>query len=477
MGMSASQARFLGLTARKSNVEYEGQQVNQQRTNLANQTAILNNQMLALEVPIPPDVNQFYNEMYVFTDGDKKCEIVSGLGRDTITVSETDSQYDVYSQKCNLGSPVTLTMLEGELSLNNHKMTLLNAESSRAQIRTILNGGHAGNEPPFMCSFLDKNSFKAVTDDESVIKDTEKTKYINKLDKVQFPLTDDSDFETNFKAGVPTYYMEKDEDGNCVYTQVTEENYDAIMVLANDDVVDFEVYQESRDDNNEPVKVALSQEEAENTKGLELYTGESKFVELTQELWNEAKEAGNEELMNYYIENLDFTSQYASNNQLYYYTKDSCVRYIQKSFTDSVQNEGDAGQFVINQEYYEQCYKNTINNVYSNCLWNKESSGRYSSVTAKDPSGTVKTFSLQFTKVQDEAAYEQAMQEYEYKKAQYEKAVSDINAKTSTIQQQDKTLELRLKSLDTEQEALTKEMEAVKKVINNNVENTFNTFS
>ena len=40
MGMAASQARFLGLTARKNNVEFEGQQINQQRTALSNQTAL-----------------------------------------------------------------------------------------------------------------------------------------------------------------------------------------------------------------------------------------------------------------------------------------------------------------------------------------------------------------------------------------------------------------------------------------------------
>ena len=39
MGMAASQARFLGLTARKTNTEYEGQQINQQRTMLSNQSA------------------------------------------------------------------------------------------------------------------------------------------------------------------------------------------------------------------------------------------------------------------------------------------------------------------------------------------------------------------------------------------------------------------------------------------------------
>ena len=37
MGMAASQARFLGLTARKSNNEYQAQQINQQRLDLASQ--------------------------------------------------------------------------------------------------------------------------------------------------------------------------------------------------------------------------------------------------------------------------------------------------------------------------------------------------------------------------------------------------------------------------------------------------------
>ena len=54
MGMAASQARYLGLTARKTNVEYEGQQVNQQRTALANESAGLFRRLLALDVPTAP---------------------------------------------------------------------------------------------------------------------------------------------------------------------------------------------------------------------------------------------------------------------------------------------------------------------------------------------------------------------------------------------------------------------------------------
>lgn len=66
MGLAASQARFLGLTARKSNVEYEGQQVNQQRTALAEEVNSLYNSLASLAVPIAPDATQYYESNYSF---------------------------------------------------------------------------------------------------------------------------------------------------------------------------------------------------------------------------------------------------------------------------------------------------------------------------------------------------------------------------------------------------------------------------
>ena len=59
MGMAASQARYLALVARKSNCEYEGQQINQARTVLSNQSANLFNQMLGLNVPVPPSTADY----------------------------------------------------------------------------------------------------------------------------------------------------------------------------------------------------------------------------------------------------------------------------------------------------------------------------------------------------------------------------------------------------------------------------------
>ena len=67
--MAASQARYLGLTARKTNVEYEGQQINQARTALGNQSATLWNQMLSLSIPTCPNTTDYTTVQYSFSDG------------------------------------------------------------------------------------------------------------------------------------------------------------------------------------------------------------------------------------------------------------------------------------------------------------------------------------------------------------------------------------------------------------------------
>ncbi len=71
MGLAASQARYLALTARKTNVEYQGQQINQQRTHLANESAGIFNEMLALKVPTAPSVADYMDTNYSFEDLNK----------------------------------------------------------------------------------------------------------------------------------------------------------------------------------------------------------------------------------------------------------------------------------------------------------------------------------------------------------------------------------------------------------------------
>lgn len=83
MGMAASQARFLGLTARKTNVEYQGQQVNQARTALANESAGLFNSMMVLAVPVPPVVNDYYETRYNFDSATNTNYSISSIKEST----------------------------------------------------------------------------------------------------------------------------------------------------------------------------------------------------------------------------------------------------------------------------------------------------------------------------------------------------------------------------------------------------------
>ena len=77
MGMAASQARFLSLTARKTNVEYEGQQINQQRTSLSNQSSNYYSQLCNMVVPTPPNSEDYSKTTYTFEDGSETNTINS----------------------------------------------------------------------------------------------------------------------------------------------------------------------------------------------------------------------------------------------------------------------------------------------------------------------------------------------------------------------------------------------------------------
>ena len=98
MGMAASQARFLGLTARKTNVEYEGQQINQQRTALSNQTASYYTNLLGMNVPQPPSVQDYTKTIYSFTDGALNNQLTSMIahadGSYTISYARTYMDHD-----------------------------------------------------------------------------------------------------------------------------------------------------------------------------------------------------------------------------------------------------------------------------------------------------------------------------------------------------------------------------------------------
>lgn len=78
MGMAASQARYLELEARQTNVEYQGQQINQQRTELSEVSNGLFTQLMGLQVPIAPSSTNYTTTNYTFNNGANDCTIAEG---------------------------------------------------------------------------------------------------------------------------------------------------------------------------------------------------------------------------------------------------------------------------------------------------------------------------------------------------------------------------------------------------------------
>lgn len=93
MGMAAGQARFIQLTARKSNVEYQGQQINQQRTTLSNVSSSYNTQLLSLTVPTPPSVANFTSTVYSWQNDAGVTNTITSLI--PVAGDQTGTQYKV----------------------------------------------------------------------------------------------------------------------------------------------------------------------------------------------------------------------------------------------------------------------------------------------------------------------------------------------------------------------------------------------
>lgn len=157
----------------------------------------------------------------------------------------------------------------------------------------------------------------------------------------------------------------------------------------------------------------------------------------------------------------------------YYTTEMDLQKSISSAYTeDSLADNGiDSQQSKL--AYYNAVYLDTKVEVIQKALLESDGYGRFKTVKFEDDS-TVYTLNVET--INDDAAYEDAMNKYYYEQDVYDKNIADINAKTEIIQAQDRTLELRLEQLNTEQSALQNEMEAVKKVVDKNIESSFKTF-
>ena len=434
MGMAASQARYLALTARKTNTEWEGQQINQARTALANQSANLFNQLLALEVPNAPKTTDYTELQYSYTDGENESVLDSWQ-----QLSSADPNYNYivnsyYYANVYTGSRKLLenpqVQTKGEVTINDFK-------GQNPQVT------YNANDNTYTITTADGNSqtYSAIKNVESDL-------------KLKNALTD---FET------------------------AKDMAKADGVLTTDGVYG---YQDSNGTWHFLLENEIEEPKDYSTVYVPSYVGNSKLTQLNEltsdqaaELAQVLKDCPDSSMKDYLSFDNDGNLVYNGEGIYSFDMQGKTYFTTEQDLYNSMQTQYNYDKPIDVQEklaYYNASYLKTRIEQTNHALLETDGNGRFTSVKFDNNSVV---YDLNVETVTDEAAYKDAMNEYVYKKEQYEKTIADINAKTSIIQQEDRTLELRLKQLDTEQNALATEMDAVKKVIKDNVEKTFKTFS
>lgn len=492
MGMSASQARFLGLTARKTNVEFEGQQINQQRTTLSNQSANYYNDLLGMAVPVPPSVDDYTKAVYTFEDGALTNQITAMIAQNngTYTVSYLRTWKDDFSMVSAATSIVTRTT---DGANNNYKVgsnTLRKlGEFGDDAIKTTEKTQKVGNK-----IVIDGISY-AVTKKDDGYYIEEKTG-----DTTEVALT----AEEQKNIGYYSYDAKKDllvqyqKNGNGTYSPINEDGTVDTTTTVTEDKVLPAIYDEKNDkvswvsqkDDGTLVKEDYKTQERQLTQAEidSITTQEGGDVTIDGDAINDEylKSLSEDQLKQLLKEE----EQYLSLLKQKYGDGDYMVRYVQNTTTgeyepyfyklDNLQNANydDNGNSQSNINCYKIGTETKTEEVKAveGCEIEKDSSGRYINITIKDASGNKITYALTTTTATDQAAYDDAMNQYEYEKYEYDQAIQDINSKIEIIQSEDKNLELRLKQLDTEQDAISTEIDAVQKVIEKNVESSFKTF-
>lgn len=168
MGMAASQARYIALTARKSNVEYEGQQINQSRLMLANQSADLFNQMLGMSVPTAPSSTDFSKLQYSYSDGINTSVIENfyQIGKDSEDYNYIVSSY--HMEKVYTGSRKQLNDPQIQATKNDKYSYDPTKNQKEIGVKAILTPAQTGNNTYIITDTNNKtHTFRPVNNEVS----------------------------------------------------------------------------------------------------------------------------------------------------------------------------------------------------------------------------------------------------------------------------------------------------------------------
>ena len=423
MGMAASQARFLGLTARKTNVEFEGQQINQQRTTLSNESANYYNSLLGMSVPVAPSVDEYTKTVYSFNDGALTNEITS-------MIAQPNGKY-MMSYLSSWQDDFSVVSASSSVVHNNNGVYTIGSKQLRQLGSTVQTVGWEA------CTAQDIANLQYLYYDENA--------------GIQMAIFADGkggyqDIDGNPLSGLDPaniymYLFDENESNPDLATKfVKYENgtyqKEILKSFANDDLY-------LADMSEKELQELLKEEEA--------------YLSLLKEKY------GDDDYYVRYIQNTT-TGEYVP-----YFYKAGDLENTQ--YDNDGYSKSNINCYTIGSEQKSKEVK-----AIDGCKVEMDSSGRMINISIPNEEGGYVTYALTTSTITDQEAYDDAMNQYEYDKYLYDQSITEINAKIEIIQSEDKNLELRLKQLDTEQEAIQTEMDAVSKVIEKNTQDTFKTF-
>lgn len=531
MGLAASQARYLALSARKTNVEYEGQQINQQRLTLSNQSADLFNQMLTMEVPVCPDSGKFSKLQYSWSDGNNTSVL-----EDYYRLGEANSDYNYVvtsyhyekkyvGQRKSLNDPqvqatktnnfavktTTGTVKEKIYDPNKDVYTLVlnqsgqdvkytfkpSEQNSKADVREQIDAMYGKTTKGAITGWsydatndtwangaatyrkvdtTNETQLKKLKDSYGALYDSSKTYYVdNTTDPPQYICGDEIKKAQNSGAQVTVRKF----DDNKYYT-------DGKQYLSSKELADLTVdktanMQSATNDPTFSNYTAIGNCAVEEIIEDDYNKSPTMSVELKQILKDMKAEGETtpsyEHLSACFNANGDYTGgiyKFKMDGKVYYTTAQDMDQSLKSAFGKTATAENGIDNQQEKLAYYNAIYQEQKVNEVKNALLETDGQGRFSTVKFEDDSVV---YTLNVETIIDEDAYNDAMNKYYYKQEQYDKQISDINAKTEILQAQDRKLQLQLEQLNTEQSALQTEMEACQKVVSKNVENSFKTFS
>ena len=271
MGMAASQARYIALTARKSNVEYEGQQINQSRLMLANQSADLFNQMLGMSVPTAPSSTDFSKLQYSYSDGVNTSVIENfyQIGKDSEDYNYIVSSY--HMEKVYTGSRKQLNDPQIQATKNDKYSYDPTKNQKEIGVKAILTPAQTGNNTYIITDTNNKtHTFRPVNNEDSSerkkINAISGTQY--SVDNFSYDTADDKYIYTSIEhnkieTGVSTASFTKN-GNNYDYKSVTYMPVD-LATLDNDDQTYKNLFSLYGDDFAKDVAKIKSGDVADNT--------------------------------------------------------------------------------------------------------------------------------------------------------------------------------------------------------------------